>query len=238
MKTIFTYLLSLFWLTSFAQLKITGDGHIINETRVVGKNFHTIKSSGTFNITIEDGTQDGNISIEGESNILEKIETYVQDHVLYIQFENGYSYSYLRPIKIKLHSNHLSHLELSGSGEIITKGFQKSDEFSVQLKGSGGIKALVDSNKTKAYSTGSGDIELSGKTQFFEINTRGSGDLMAYELSANEVNINKSGSGDVQIHTNGNLDIHSTGSGSVMYQGKPTKINSDILGSGKVVNAN
>lgn len=221
-----------------AQNRVVGNGQVITETRTLSKSFNGVKTTGSFDVIINDGPQDGKIQLNGESNIIDKMDVSIQDGILVLKFKNNVNLSINKSVKVSFNAQNLRSIELTGSGDITSKGIQKSDDLLISVKGSGDVNANVNTKKLTASISGSGDITLTGKTNQFSAMNKGSGDIKAYELIAGNVNLQKTGSGDTKISCNGDLTISSMGSGDVYYRGNPSKITSNIRGSGSVNKAN
>lgn len=234
MKTIFFNLIICFSITVFAQNQIRGNGDLTRITRTIDTDFNGLKGYGSIEIIVENGNHDGKVIIEAESNILEYIQTEVNDGMLFIQLKNGHNYNLKKPIKVSFNSNQLSEIYSLGSGNISTHSIQNVKEFYASAKGSANLNLKINSEKAKIEGMGSGKFHLSGETNSLEIFTRGSGTVNAYELKANDINIKKIGSGDTKVNCNGILTVDSRGSGNIFYTGLTKDINSKTLGSGKV----
>ena len=84
-----------------------------------------------------------------------------------------------------------------------------------------------------AAAEGSADIKLSGKTGQFLLSVAGSADVSAFDLSADDVSISISGSGDAEVNAGDSLSVSIKGSGDVSYSGEPT-VSKSIMGNGDV----
>src|SRR5690625_7924576 len=107
MKTLFLNLIICFSITVFAQNQIKGNGDLTRVTRTIETDFSGLKGFCSIEIIVENGNQDGKIYIEAESNILEVIETEVNDDMLFIYLKNGYMYNIIKPIKVRFNYNQL-----------------------------------------------------------------------------------------------------------------------------------
>lgn len=224
---------------SCAQEGVKGNGNRITETRNVTANFNEVESAGAFEVVINNAPQDGKIKLEGDSNILEKIEVEVEGNTLVLKHKkNVGSFNYSGRILITFNAKNLKSIGLSGSGSITAKGTQEVDDFSAALSGSGDIEAKVSANHVNSGISGSGNITLSGKTNSFKTGISGSGDVKAFQLETKDADIAISGSGDVEITSNGSLYGAIAGSGDVHYKGNPSKINIKSGGSGDVIEEN
>lgn len=237
-----TFIITAFFglsLISCAQEGVRGNGQIINETRNLSKNFNAVESAGAFDVVINDAPQDGKIKLEGESNILDKIEIEVQENTLVIQHKKGFNFfTTSRPVRIIFNAQNLKSLGLSGSGTITANGVQKVDNFSAAISGSGDIDVKVSAQNVNAAISGSGNISLEGNTNRFKVGISGSGDINAFGLKTQDAEISVSGSGDTKLTVNESLTASVAGSGDIHYKGKPNKIKASSGGSGDVIDAN
>ena len=192
--------------------------------------------AGWFDVELVDG-KEGQLTLKGESNLLERIKTEVKDGKLIIKREKGVE---LRPsnwgrgVLITVPVEDINAVSLSGSGDIVGKTLLKSDDFSARIAGSGDIDISVEANQVEASLSGSGDINLSGKTTDLDIQVSGSGDVKAYELEAEFVKASVSGSADIKVTANQSIDARVSGSGDISYRGNPAKIRSKSSGSGDI----
>lgn len=215
--------------------KIKGNGNTVTIDRSVGE-YDAVALSGWFDVDLVDG-KEGEITLEGESNLLEYIKTEVKDGKLVIKVEKGVN---LKPsswddgIRITVPVETISSLALSGSGDIVGKKTIKSDRFRTAMSGSGDITISVEADMVDASMSGSGDIELSGRTRDFEATISGSGDIKAYDLEADNVDATVSGSADIKVTANKMLKARVSGSGDISYRGNPDKVDTKASGSGDI----
>lgn len=215
--------------------KVKGDGNVVTIERSVG-DYDGVSLAGWFDVDLVAGNE-GEITLRGESNLLEHIITEVKDGVLVIKTEKGLE---LRPsnwnsgILITVPVESISSVSLSGSGDIVGKTTIEAESFSTRIAGSGDISLSVQAKEVEASLSGSGDINLSGRTTDFDVMVSGSGDIKAYELEAEFVKATVSGSADIKVTANQSIDAKVSGSGDIHYRGNPKKINSKSSGSGDI----
>ena len=215
--------------------KVKGNGNITTIDRSVG-NYDAVALAGWFDVDLVTG-KEGEITLKGESNLLEHIKTEVKNGKLTIKVEKGYN---LKPsswddgIKITVPVENINSVALSGSGVIVGKTTIKTNDFNVAMSGSGDITLAIESNSVDASMSGSGDINLSGSTRTFDATISGSGDIKAYDLSADNVNATVSGSADIKVTANKMLKARVSGSGDISYRGNPEKVDTKSSGSGDI----
>jgi len=122
---------------------------------------------------------------------------------------------------------------VSGSGRMEVNG--KCAELEGVCSGSGDLElALGSMREAEITVSGSGSVKVSGSTDTAEISLSGSGKLHGSNFNTRVAEIRITGSGDVEIAASEEIDAHITGSGTVLYKGNPSKVNSVSTGSGKV----
>jgi hypothetical protein len=218
--------------------KVNGNGNMVTVERSTG-DYEAIAVSGWFDVDLVDGNE-GDITLNGEENLLEHIITEVKDGKLVIKVEKGYN---LKPstwkdgIHITVPVESINSVALSGSGDIVGKKTIKASNFMASMSGSGDITLAVESNSVNASMSGSGDITLSGSTTDFDVTISGSGDIKAYELEADNVDATVSGSADIKITAKQKLKARVSGSGDISYKGNPEKVDTKTSGSGDISKA-
>lgn len=216
--------------------KIKGNGEMTSITRKTS-DYDGIKCAGSFNFILVAGTE-GNIKIEGESNLLEHIITDVKNNNLIIKVDNNVSLQSSRnkTITVTIPFKDISEVSLAGSGDLWSESTIKSDDFKVSLAGSGDVKLTIDAQNTTAKVAGSGDLTLTGNTIDLEADVAGSGDFHGFDLNANNTTVSVAGSGDASVVCNENLVARVAGSGGIRYKGNPLKEDTKVAGSGSISN--
>ncbi len=213
---------------------VKGNGELQTITRNVG-DYDAINVAGFFNVTLVAGNE-GELTIEGESNLLEYVETEVDGDRLTIKVKNKQNLktSWGKDIKIRVPFRDLNQVSLSGSGEIMSTDVIKANNFRVSVSGSGDINLVVEASSTESRVTGSGDLVLRGSTRDHETSVTGSGDLEAGRFKADNVDAKVTGSGDIRVSCEKSIRARVTGSGDIEYVGNPTKQDTKVSGSGDI----
>lgn len=213
---------------------VKGNGELETITRNVG-DYDEISVAGFFDVTLVAGNE-GELTIEGESNLLEYIETEVDADRLTIKVKNKQNLktSWGKDIKIRVPFRDVNQVSLSGSGEIMSTDVIKANNFRVSVSGSGDINLVVEASSTESRVTGSGDLVLRGSTRDHETSVTGSGDLEAGRFKADNVDAKVTGSGDIRVSCEKSIRARVTGSGDIEYVGNPTKQDTKVSGSGDI----
>lgn len=229
--TFFTLLVTAQWWDSE---RVEGNGKIEKISRPVGT-FSSISSAGSFNVEITFG-KSGNISIEGEENILDYIESKVEDNRLMLRYKKNVNIRTNKKITVYVAMTKVVGISLSGSGNIKGTGdFGNEGNTEFKISGSGNIYFDFDRIKNSSVAiSGSGNITLRGKGESVAIKVSGSGDVDCTGLIANDAEVSISGSGNAKVHADEALEISISGSGNVSYAGNAKDIVKHTAGSGKV----
>ena len=214
---------------------IKGNGKQVTEKRNVG-DYDALAVSGWFDVDLVGG-QEGELTVEGEENLLQYLITEVENGKLVIKVKKGVN---LKPsnwndgIRITVPVEDIDAVSMSGSGDIVGKTTIKTSNFKTAMSGSGDITLDIESDRMTAAMSGSGDMNLSGKTRDFEATISGSGDIRAYDLEANNVEATISGSADIKVTAKETLKARVSGSGDISYRGNPKKVDTKTSGSGDI----
>jgi len=214
--------------------KVNGNKEVTNITRSLA-NYDQISVTGMMEVQLIAGSE-GKIDIEAESNLMEFIETEVNNGHLRISIQKGVNIEPSRnyPIRIVVPFETLGSLTLTGSGHIRNSDVIKARDFKISITGSGNMNLNLNTENLESSITGSGDVKLKGTAREFKCKVTGSGDILAYDLKAAKVDASVTGSGDVEVSVENELNAKISGSGDIKYSGNPDKQNFKTSGSGSV----
>ncbi|MGI9531559.1 head GIN domain-containing protein [Lutimonas sp.] len=216
----------------------TGEGPIVTKELTL-ETFSAIEAMGSMNIVISQGSEQ-KVEVTGHANIIDRIETSVNNEVWEIKLKDG---SYKNAdLSFSIIIPELNAASMEGSGDIDINDFTSKENVFLRIIGSGDIQ--LDENtgceNLNMVIEGSGNINANGAFSDLvnvDIEIIGSGSSDGFVLEADQVEINIVGSADCSVTANATLKVTIDGSGSVRYKGEPV-IESDISGSGKIINSN
>lgn len=213
--------------------KVSGSGPVVSETRNIS-GFREVKSDFSGDVYVTQGST-YNVRIEAQQNIIDVIETVLNDGILTLR---GKSNTIIKPdtrIKIYITMPNIDGLVVSGSGDMMLQNDVATSDLYMKVSGSGSITVpKLTAGSVDANITGSGEIDIWDGTVTSEtIDISGSGSMDFSGLKANTGDIRISGSGDARVYVTSSLKVRISGSGSVYYRGTPT-IDVSITGSGKL----
>ena len=236
-KTIILIGLFIFAANASAQSRIKGNGNVTTK-KITTSSYDKVSIAGFYDVDLMAGSE-GNITIEGEENLLQYVNIEVENGTLRIATKKGIkiSPSMNKGILVKVPFESLQGVSVAGSGDVNSKSTIKTSNFEAKITGSGDMKLDLDATEVDAKVTGSGDMKLIGNATNFTCNVTGSGDIDAFSLESKKVDTSVSGSGNCKVFCSESLEARVTGSGDIDYKGDPKKKNTKVSGSGTISKA-
>ena len=234
--------------------QIRGSGPVIHEVREVASiSSVAFKTAGDLEIEVADREE---LLIEGEANLLDRIETEVVDGELVIRHRGNMAPIPTRPLRFHLKVRTLDGISFACDGKVsvpyletdrleirhcgsgwIDVGVLRADLLVVHSSGSGPISCeRVDARRCRLFASGSGDTEirlLEGLAS--DVRLTGSGRILIAEGSVVEQEVFVSGSGELAAQglasTESEVMVSGCGRAEVHAE---TLLEATITGSGDI----
>jgi len=217
-----------------AQRKVKGNGVVTEKNRrvltydkvAINADFEVVWLTNDFNKTI---------TVSGDANLQQLIETKVVDGTLVINKKPGFEIlSSNAPLKVAIASKKIKEITIEGSGKFHNLGTAETTTLKVNHSGTGELQLRVKLDELNLNQTGTGNISLAGNANTVRINQNSSGNIDAKELTAFFTEIQLKGSGSIYSNTINGIDGNIEGSGNLYL--KHTKVNNvSTSGSGSVL---
>jgi len=205
------------------------------EERNVGS-FKGITSGGSLTVKVTMGNKES-VRLEGDAEAIADLITEVKSGVLTIRPKtkwSDWSRKYKRPnVTAYIHAKKITSLTMSGSGNMEVQNNINSNELVTTLSGSGSIKAIANVSSFTGIISGSGILDLTGKSEQSNLTLSGSGEFNGKRFAVSTLSVQVSGSANVYIAATKNIDAVISGSGNVYYTGN-AKVSKTTIGSGRV----
>jgi hypothetical protein len=174
--------------------------------------------------------------VQAQRDILEVLETAVSNGELVLKYKNNIRVGSHARVTVTIVSPEINSVTVSGSGNFKTTGNVQSQNFTMNISGSGNIDmAVLNATMLDARVSGSGDIRMnSGTINQETLRISGSGSINTMNITSKNINTTTSGSGSMRVHATETLHATISGSGAVYYKGNPV-VSTNISGSGRVV---
>jgi Putative auto-transporter adhesin, head GIN domain len=197
---------------------------IVNDANAEKRNipgFTGISVSGGIDIYITQGNEDGIAVSASEQKYRDRIKTEVKDGLLKIWYESeGMNWGGgNKKLRAYISFKNINQLHASGSSDVFISGVLKATELTIRLAGSSDLKGTVDIENLRTDMSGASDITISGKVGSLNIDASGSSDFKDYDLVAQNCDAHVSGSSDVQITVEKELNASASGSSDIRIKG-------------------
>ena len=238
----------------FDSKRIAGKGLLEKQDRDV-KDFKGIDLMASANVIIKQSPT-YKVVVEGQNNILEVLETVVDNGILRIKFKDGSWSLNFDKLNVYIETPSVSSLEISGSGDMTLETAFNADDLDIKLSGSGNIKTvdgltakkidaeiggsgdikmgMTTASELKATILGSGNFTIKGTAEKAKLQVTGSGDIDADDFVTKATEAQTTGSGNIHCHATESLDAQIMGSGDIRYSGNPPSVKSKAMGSGEI----
>lgn len=211
-----------------------GDGNVLKEIRKVSS-FDGIEVSGAFDVIIKQGTAE-EVTVEADANLLPLIRTDVVSGTLRIDTRKPIHN--VTVMKVYVTVKDLKKIDVSGAVDIHTDGRITVPELSINASGASESKFNIAVQKLELDCSGASKMSFAGSATDVEMDLSGASDIFAYDMPAENYDIEISGAGDAQINVSKRIHAEISGAGSVKYKGSPTDIDQSVSGAGSIKKVN
>ena len=125
-------------------------------------------------------------------------------------------------------------IDCTGSSDF--RGNVEAENCEFYFSGSSDFKGSVIATTFSISSTGSSDCNISGKADVCKISMSGSSDFNGYDFTTNKLTCSSSGSSNIKITCNEELEARAGGSSDIYYRGSPNVKSIHSSGSSDIKN--
>jgi len=212
---------------------VYGDGKVVKETRTV-PSFNGIDISGAFQIYLKQGDIE-EVVLEADDNIMPLIRTHVVGGTLRIGIEQPIRH--VTVLKAYITVKDLKSIDVSGAVDLETVNQIKASELSIEASGASDSKMDISVERLKLDCSGASKFRFSGTATTVDMELSGASDIFAFELLAENYNVDISGAGDARINVSKRIRAEISGAGSIRYKGSPSEIDQSVSGAGSIKRA-
>jgi hypothetical protein len=179
------------------------------------------------------------ITVSGDNNLLPGIHTDVTDGTLTIENRNGCNF--LRDpgyvINVYVATSRLQYITYYGAGNITSTNTLNAGEFTVDSwTGTGSVNLMVNCGLFRAnVRNANATITVSGQATAVSVYCAEAGSVNLINLSAVDVYVDQKSVRDSYVNVSGQLRADIVYLGNLYYQGNPTKIDTLITSSGRLI---
>jgi hypothetical protein len=197
-------------ITSYVEI-ITGSGNVVTAERTLN-GFSGIQIELAADLALTQGNTES-LTIEADDNLMQYIETKIENGRLIVSTPNKISVMPSRSIKLNVDFSTLHEIEIFGSSNISAND--------------------LDLDALAIRFSGSGSTRLTGRVDEQTIAIRGQATINNLGLSSDRVIVDISGNGTIEVNVEETLDLTVAGMGIIRYTGEPT-ISQQVSGTADI----
>lgn len=195
--------------------------------------FERIEIDGTARIRITQGDRD-QVFVAGDDVAQQGVEVDVADNRLRIRAAGGWKFWREDRPAIEVHVRKLTHVMMSGAGDVQAPGRIRGDQLVIGISGSGSVRFdELAVWQLRFDISGAGDGQLAGRVDQLELNVSGRGKLVADQLRAVRAKVAISGVANAEMWVVDELQLAISGAGKVDFWGHPV-VRRSVSGVGSV----
>lgn len=217
---------------------VAGEGAARSEVRIYESDFTHInlRIAAEILLTVDSSFTFNEVRLSAQDNILDQICTPVVNGIMTIDFQSCIKQH--SDIGLELRIRDLSHLELTGVGDVSGASLISLDTLDISINGSGEVRLLLKTTELNTSIQGAGNVYLDGDCSRHNFSINGGGDVHGFEFVTDSTIGSIQTTGRARVHTNVFLEGNLNGIGDLLYRGEPATIQRYGTGSGEILDDN
>ena len=197
--------------------RVSGSKNVVSEVREVGY-FHAIQVSNATTLIVTIG-EEFHVEVKADDNIVPLIVTEVEDDVLKIFVERGYSLRNVKSQKVYVTLPLITSLSASGASNVSFTNPVKGDALSIRASGASDLKLDVELAFLEVRMSGASDLKITGFAQYTNARLSGASDMKSYEFACDLLDAVLSGASDIKITVNEKISGNLSGASGIKAKG-------------------
>lgn len=188
--------------------------------------FTAIEAGGIFTIELTQGDH-SLVEIETEENLMERVETQVQNGVLKLNLKGT-----PRNATLKVHVVNPSINEIKLSGAANLKGLNEiyAPVMKLHMSGASRLELMVNTESLTTRGSGAVNIQLQGRAHKHNLVLSGASQVRALDLETHTSNVNTSGASNARVWASNLLEVKASGTSNVSYEQEPNSLVMNLSG--------
>lgn len=207
-------------ITAMAQKTVVNDKNA--EVRHVS-GYHAVRIASGIDLYISQGNTEGVAVSANEEKYRDNIKTEVENGVLKIYYDNGmgmhFSWGNAKNMKAYVTIKNVDELQASGGSDIYVDGALQASNFSLHVSGGSDFHGKLNAGTLTVKQSGGSDVIVSGTAGSLSIDASGGSDFRGDNMISENCDIEASGSSDVSVTVNKEMNVNASGSSDVTYRG-------------------
>jgi hypothetical protein len=187
--------------------------------------FHSIVLKGHYEVYLTQGTS-SKVEVKGDT---ERLETWVEDGVLYVEgsskiWKGGDAVLYIQVAEFR-------SLSSSGAIELQSEGVITGDDVELELAGASEVSLALEVRKLWLQTAGASEVELSGNALYADFISAGASEINAMSFKVRSLGIETAGASELDVYVTDEMKVKARGASEIRYRGNPEHIIRDLKGA-------
>lgn len=200
---------------------IKGSGKTTTDVRAVNQKFENLMVTNGIKVIIEQSNS-LSIKVEADDNIIDQIETRIENNKLIIESNENYSSSIQPIVYVKM--NTITSLNADSGSQIESSNILKTEKLMVNCSSGSQINLSVEADSLSLESSEGSSITAKGKALIAETLSSSGSNIIAKDLFANTIKANASSGSSTSVYPIVKLDAKSSSGSSIDYYNAPKEL--------------
>lgn len=188
------------------------------------QDFDEVRLTSLFDFEIRKGDR-YSVELEGDEDDLDEVSLVQHGDELEIEFKTDWKWwkdkDWKRRVKVFIVMPELERLVVTGACEGDVTGFENND-LSIEIAGASEVFADINVAYLTVDLAGASELTLVGDAENLEADIIGASKLSAYNLQANDVDVNAIGASTARVYARNDLEANASGASTIRYRGNPS----------------
>lgn len=213
---------------------VTGNGNITTQNRNVDS-FEKLKVTRGLNVYVSQGDVQ-KVIVEADENLLEYIETDVEDNMLTITTSANIRNP--KSLKVFVTITHIDEIKASAGSNLNTEEIITCNDLDISASAGSNIKLHLNADDIKVSASAGSNITLSGNVDESKINASAGSNIKAEELKTKVCDAKTNSGANIWINVADEFEGNASSGGNIFYYGNPKNSNIEKSLGGNVIHQN
>jgi hypothetical protein len=176
------------------------------------------------------------LKLEVTGTNLSNVITEVSGSYLKIHMREGRYHD--RSVKVYVTYIEIDKISASSAANIYGDGVLKATNLEISSSSAASVELVLDAGAVEVSASSAANIELDGKAKSFRIDVSSAGQVDAYDLEVETVNVEASSAGSAKVTVTKELEAHASSGADIRYRGNPGKSMTNSSSGGSVKKTN
>jgi len=215
----------------FIGASINGNGKVVEQTRNLGE-FDKISVTRGMNVFISQG-ESCNIVVKADENLLEYIETTVDDGTLKVSCTRNIRKASSKKVFVTLPD--LESLKTTAGSNVNSETPIKAKKLEIKSNAGSNVRMSLDAGALTLSATSGSNIYLDGITRSLKLKVNSGANIKAGELKTEDCEVEMSSGANVWINASSALKGSISSGANLFYTGEPATLQIEKSSGGNLI---